>query len=61
MHPPHGLTTGQLGIAFVGLGQDGFLGCKADDGIAGRIVFFDLIQISLHHFPAGHLLVVDGF
>jgi hypothetical protein len=24
-------------------------------------VFFDLIQISLHHFPAGHLLVVDGF
>ena len=61
MHPTHGLSTGQLGIAFVGLGQDVFLGGKADDGVATRIVFFDLIQISLHHFAAGHLLAVDGF
>ena len=61
MHPTHGLTAGQLGIAFVSLSQKGFLGRQADDGVAGRIVFFDLLQISLHHFAAGHLLAVDGF
>ena len=60
MHPAHGLTAGQLGIAFVSLGQDVFLGRQADDGVAGRIVFFDLLQISQHHFAAGHLLAVDG-
>ena len=61
MHPTHGLTAGQLGIAFVSLGQDVILGRQADDGVAGRIVFFDLLQISQHHFAAGHLLAVDGF
>jgi len=61
MHPTHGLAAGQLGIAFVSLGQDVILGSQADDGVAGRIVFFDLTQISQHHFAAGHLLAVDGF
>ena len=61
MHPTHGLSAGQLGVTFISLGQKGFLGCKADDGVAGRIVCFDLLQISQHHFAAGHLFTLDGF
>ena len=61
MHPTHGLSSGQLGIAFVSLSQKGFLGRYADDGVACRIVLFDLTQISQHHFAAGHLFAVNGF
>jgi hypothetical protein len=60
MHPTHRCSAGQLGIPLVSLSQDGFSRGEANDGVAARIVLFDLMDVSQHDFATRDLLAVDG-
>ncbi len=59
VHPATGLALVQLAITLRRFGQHVLMGAQRDQRIHRRVEAFDLGQIRLHHFMAGHLPRMD--